>query len=231
MMMSGNYYLMVLEAGGVSLELAFCSLLLAVILGLLGALGKQSGIRWVQALVKPYTLLARGIPDLVLMLLVFYSIPALLNTGLGDMGLNYTVEFSPFIACLMTLGFIFGAYMTETFRYALINIPRGEIEAAMAFGFTRFAIFRRIILPQLIRLALPGFTNNWLVLVKATALASLLGLQDIMFSAKEAAESTGKPFTFYLLAAGFYLAVTLLSVGMLHRLSESYKLPTRRVSH
>lgn len=228
--MSGNYYLMVLNAGWVSLQLAFASLLLAVILGLLGALGKQSTTRWVRALVTPYTLLARGIPDLVLMLLVFYSVPALLNSGLENMGLNYAVEFSPFTASLITLGFIFGAYMTETFRYALINIPYGEIEAAQAFGFTRSAIFLRIILPQLIRLALPGFTNNWLVLVKATALASLLGLQDIMFSARGAAESTGKPFTFYLLAAGFYLAITLLSVAVLHRLSQHYTLVVRRTN-
>lgn len=225
--MSGNYYLMVLNAGWVSLQLALASLLLSVILGLLGALGKQSGIRWVQAIIAPYTLLARGIPDLVLMLLVFYSVPALLNSGLGELGVDYSVEFSPFIACLITLGFIFGAYMTETFRYALMNIPHGEIEAAQAFGFTRRATFLRIILPQLIRLALPGFTNNWLVLVKATALASLLGLQDIMFSAKGAAESTGRPFTFYLLAAGFYLAITLLSVALLHRLSQRYTLAVR----
>lgn len=225
--MSGNYYLMVLNAGWVSLQLALASLLLSVILGLLGALGKQSGIRWVQAIITPYTLLARGIPDLVLMLLVFYSVPALLNSGLGELGVDYSVEFSPFIACLITLGFIFGAYMTETFRYALMNIPHGEIEAAQAFGFTRSATFLRIILPQLIRLALPGFTNNWLVLVKATALASLLGLQDIMFSAKGAAESTGRPFTFYLLAAGFYLAITLLSVALLHRLGQRYTLAVR----
>ncbi|MFK3707926.1 ABC transporter permease [Klebsiella sp. NPDC088457] len=226
--MSGNYYLMVLNAGWVSLQLAFASLSLSVILGLLGALGKQSGRRWIQALVTPYTLLARGIPDLVLMLLVFYSAPALLNNFLENMGLNYSVEFSPFIASLITLGFIFGAYMTETFRYALINIPQGEMEAAQAFGFTPTSIFFRIILPQLIRLALPGFTNNWLVLVKATALASLLGLQDIMYSAKGAAESTGKPFTFYLLAAGFYLAITLLSVTVLHRLGQQYALVVRR---
>ncbi|HED4211235.1 MULTISPECIES: ABC transporter permease [Klebsiella pneumoniae complex] len=225
--MLGNYYLMVLSAGWVSLQLAFASLLLAVILGLLCALGKQSGVRWIQAMISPYILLARGIPDLVLMLLVFYSLPALLNSALSEMGAEYSVEFSPFYSCLMTLGFIFGAYMTETFRYALINIPHGEIEAAQAFGFTRSAILLRIIMPQLIRLALPGFTNNWLVLVKATALASLLGLQDIMFSAKGAAESTGKPFTFYLLAAGFYLAITLASVAVLHRFSQRYALVVR----
>lgn len=228
--MSGNYYFMVLSSGWISLQLALCSLLLSIFLGLMGALAKQSGSRWVRAIVYPYTLLARGIPDLVLMLLVFYSIPALLNGELNNLGVDYSIEISPFVACLITLGFIFGAYMTETFRYALINIPYGEIEAAQTFGFSRGAIFLRIVMPQLIRLSLPGFTNNWLVLVKATALASLLGLQDIMFSAKGAAESTGQPFTFYLLAAGFYLAITLLSVLALQHFSRRYKRMVRKVS-
>ncbi|KAA8999369.1 ABC transporter permease subunit [Affinibrenneria salicis] len=227
--MSGNYFFMVIGAGWVTLQLALAALLLAVLIGLLCALGKQSGVRWLNYMISPYTLLARGIPDLVLMLLVFYSLPALLNNGIALYGGEYRVEFSPFTAGFVTLGGIFGAYMTETFRNALINIPRGEIEAAQAFGFSAGKTFRRIVLPQMIRLALPGFTNNWLVLVKATALVSLLGLEDIMFRARSAAESTGQPFTFYLLAGGFYLTITLLSVLALRRLSQRYSLGVREV--
>ncbi|MFC3396318.1 ABC transporter permease [Brenneria rubrifaciens] len=225
--MSSDYFFMVLDAGWVTIQLALLALLLAVVLGLLCALGKQSGNRWLNYMIAPYTLLARGIPDLVLMLLVFYSLPALLNNIIGQLGGGHHLEFSPFMAGFITLGLIFGAYMTETFRYALMNIPYGEIEAAHAFGFSPFKTFCRIILPQMIRLALPGFTNNWLVLVKATALASLLGLEDIMFRAKGAAESTGQPFTFYLLAGGFYLAITLLSVLMLTWLGQRYALVVR----
>jgi ABC-type arginine transport system permease subunit len=90
--------------------------------------------------------------------------------------------------------------------------------------------FRSIVLPQMIRLALPGFTNNWLVLVKATALVSLLGLQDLMFRARGAAEATGKPFTFYLLAAGFYLAITVVSLGALVWVGRRYSMGVKELS-
>ncbi len=227
--MLSDYIFMVLASGWITLQLALSALILAVILGLLCALGKQSGQRWLRCLIAPYTLLARGIPDLVLMLLVFYSLPALLNSWIGQLDGHYHVEFSPFIAGFITLGFIFGAYMSETFRSALLNIPRGQIEAAHAFGFSACRTFLRIVFPQMIRLALPGFTNNWLVLVKATALVSLLGLEDVMFRAKSAAESTGQPFTFYLLAGGFYLAITLLSVLALRLLAKRYAMGVREV--
>jgi len=172
----------------------------------------------------------RGIPDLVMMLLVFYSLPSFIDQ-LGEwLGFDIHVEFSPLGAGIATLGLIFGAYMTETFKSALLNIPRGQIEAAQAYGLSRTRTFTRIVLPQMIRLALPGFTNNWLVLVKATALVSLIGLQDVMFRAKGAAEATGKPFTFYLVAGGFYLAITILSMLVLAWLARRYELGTRKLA-
>ncbi|GGJ85493.1 ABC transporter permease [Pseudomonas matsuisoli] len=220
--MLSDYITTVLAAGWVSLQLAFVALVLAVVLGLLGALCKLSGSRALRIVVGMYTTLVRGVPDLVLMLLVFYSLPALLNQGLEAMGSDLFIEFSPFAAGCATLGIIFGAYMTETFRGALIGVPHGQVEAAHAYGLGRVHTFRRIVLPQMIRLALPGFTNNWLVLVKATALVSLLGLQDIMFRARGAAEATGKPFTFYLIAGGFYLAITLISLLVLMWVGRRY---------
>jgi len=220
--MLSDYISAVLGAGWISLQLAALSLVFAVVLGLLGALCKLSQSRGLRLLVGTYTTFVRGVPDLVLMLLVFYSLPALLNQGGESMGWEYRVEFSPFAAGCSTLGLIFGAYMTETFRSALQGIPVGQIEAAHAYGLGRLRTFRSIVLPQMIRLALPGFTNNWLVLVKATALVSLLGLQDIMFRARGASEATGKPFTFYLLAGGFYLAITVVSLGGLVWVARRY---------
>jgi ABC-type arginine transport system permease subunit len=161
---------------------------------------------------------------------VFYSLPSFIDQ-LGEwLGFDIHVEFSPLGAGIATLGLIFGAYMTETFKSALLNIPRGQIEAAEAYGLGRTRIFTRIVLPQMIRLALPGFTNNWLVLVKATALVSLIGLQDVMFRAKGAAEATGKPFTFYLVAGGFYLAITILSMLVLAWLARRYELGIRKLA-
>lgn len=228
--MLSDYIATVLGAGWISLQLAFLSLALAVVLGLLGALCKRSGSRVLRFSAGLYTTVVRGVPDLVLMLLVFYSLPALLNQWLESTGSTYTIEFSPFSAGCVTLGLIFGAYMTETFRGALQGIPHGQIEAAHAYGLGRMRTWRSIVLPQMIRLALPGFTNNWLVLVKATALVSLLGLQDIMFRARGAAEATGKPFTFYLLAGSFYLAITVVSLGALVWVARRYSMGVKELS-
>ncbi|WP_062227566.1 ABC transporter permease [Aureimonas frigidaquae] len=221
--MQAGYVVSVLAAGWITLALAFLSLVLAVLIGIAAALAKLSpsrALRWSAAL---YTSLVRGIPDLVMMLLVFYSLPALLNEALLALDIDAYVEFSPFVAGAATLGIIFGAYMAETFRGALMNIPKGQIEAARAYGLGRFRIFWRIEVPQMTRLALPGFTNNWLVLAKATALVSLLGLQDVMFRARGAAEATGQPFTYYLLAGAFYLALTALSLWVLTRIARRFE--------
>ncbi|MGO4335576.1 ABC transporter permease [Labrys sp. KB_33_2] len=220
----------ILAAGAITLLLAFASLVVAVLLGLGAALCKVSRHRTLAAVAGIYTFVVRGIPDLVMMLLVFYSLPSFIDQIGEWLGFDIHVEFSPLGAGIATLGLIFGAYMTETFKSALLNIPRGQIEAAEAYGLGRTRIFTRIVLPQMIRLALPGFTNNWLVLVKATALVSLIGLQDVMFRAKGAAEATGKPFTFYLVAGGFYLAITILSMLVLAWLARRYELGTRKLA-
>ncbi|UXT61226.1 ABC transporter permease subunit (plasmid) [Agrobacterium fabrum] len=213
--MIADFSVSILVAGSTTLLLALCSLVLATAIGLAGAFAMLSANRLLSRAAAVYTFAIRGIPDLVWMLLLFYSLPSLLNQTAAALGWDVHVEFPPIAAAIGTLGLIFGAYMTETFRSALLNIPKGQIEAAMAYGLPRTRIFVKIILPQLTRLALPGFTNNWLVLAKATALASLIGLHDVMFRAKGAAEATSKPFTFFLVAAGFYLTLTLCSMIVL----------------
>ncbi|WP_102960448.1 ABC transporter permease [Mangrovicella endophytica] len=228
--MLGGYVASILAAGWITLSLALVSLLLAVLIGIAAALAKLSHSRTLRIIAGTYTSLVRGIPDLVMMLLVFYSLPAILNQKAQDLGWNVYIEFSPFVAGAATLGLIFGAYMTETFRGALMNIPKGQLEAAQAYGLTRFRIFWRILLPQMARLALPGFTNNWLVLAKATALVSLLGLPDVMFRAKGAAEATAQPFTFYLLAGGFYLAITAISLFALSLVARRYEVGVKELA-
>lgn len=225
--MFAAYAATILGAGWVTLQLAAGALVLSIAIGLAGAACKLSGSAPLRLLAELYTTLVRGIPDLVLMLLTFYSLPTLVNDLLAAAGSDAMFELDPFVAGTATLGVIFGAYMTETFRGALLAIPRGQVEAARAYGLRPVRIFTGILLPQMARLALPGFTNNWLVLLKATALASLIGLQDVMLSAKAAAEATGQPFTFYLVAGGFYLAFTLASVLLLAWLGRRLD-PARR---
>lgn len=225
-----GYITTILAAGSTTLLLAASSLVVATLLGLVAAFAKLSGSRGLRGAATVYTFVIRGIPDLVVMLLVYYSLPALLNRAIEVMGWDMRIEFPPIVAGILTLGLIFGAYMTETFKSALQNIPKGQIEAAIAYGLSRRRLFVRIMLPQLIRLALPGFTNNWLVLAKATALVSLIGLQDVMFRAKGAAEATGKPFTFYLVAAGFYLSVTIVSMLLLSYLARRFERGTKELA-
>jgi arginine/ornithine transport system permease protein len=119
--------------------------------------------------------------------------------------------------------------MSETFRGAILAIPAGQAEAAQAFGMQRRHIFFRIILPQMVRYALPGFSNNWLVLIKATALVSLIGLHDMTYMAKQASAATRQPFVFLLFTALLFLVFTTLSLWGLRKLNERYSLGSRQV--
>ena len=139
------------------------------------------------------------------------------------------IDISPFAAGVATIGFIFGAYMTETFRGAILAIPKGQMEAAWAFGMGRAQTFVRITLPQMVRYALPSFTNNWLVLIKATALVSLIGLHDMTYLAKQSSAAVREPFAFFLFTAALYLVYTSLSLWALRRLSERYSLGADKV--
>jgi arginine/ornithine transport system permease protein len=208
-----------LNGAGITLAVALCSLVVAVLLGTLGAAAKLSTHPPSRRVAAVYTTVVRGIPDLVLMLLIFFGGQFVLNTAAAALSWR-APDLSPFVAGVLTLGFIFGAYLTETFRGALLAIPPGQREAGLAFGMGRARVFFRITLPQMARLALPGFTNNWLVLMKSTALVSVIGLTDLMQRASLAAGSTQQPFAFYVAAGAIYLALTsvsILTLGALER--------------
>lgn len=212
----------------VTLTVAALSLTVACVFGLAGAIAKLYGGRGLRWAAETYTTLIRGLPDLVLMLLIFYGGQILINE-LGDRyGWGY-VDVPPFAAGVLTIGFIFGAYLTETFRGAILAVPRGQMEAATAFGLTRSQALRRILLPQMVRHAIPGFANNWLVMVKATALVSIIGLDDMLHRANMAASATREPFTFYMLIALVYLAITTVSIGLLMLLERRFSLGVKGI--
>lgn len=167
------------------------------------------------------------------MLLIFYGGQIGLNAVLERLGEFDYIEIDPFAAGVLTIGFIYGAYMTETFRGAILAIPRGQIEAGRAYGMSAWLVFRRITWPQMVRLALPGLTNNWLVLMKSTALVSLLGLQDMTYLAKQAGAAArgdipNAPLLFLAFAALIYLAFTSLSMLMLRWLERRLNTGHRR---
>ena len=224
------YYLAILQGSALTVGVSLSALLVSIILGLLGAAAKLSGRPVLVAIATVYTTIIRGIPELVLMLLIFYGGTIGLNNLLESMGSEASVDINPFFAGVLTIGFIYGAYMTETFRGAILAIPKGQLEAALAFGMGQVQAFVRITAPQMVRYALPGFTNNWLVLIKATALVSLIGLQEMTYIAKQASAATRSPFEFFLFTAALFLLFTSASLWVLRHVNARYSLGTQRVA-
>lgn len=221
-----GYMPFILQGMVVTVEVAVLSLLIAILFGICGALAKLSAFAPARWIATTYTTLIRGIPELVLMMLIFFGGQMQVNR-IGDyFGWDY-IEISAFAAGVGTIGFIYGAYMTETFRGAILAVSKGEIEAARAFGMRPFQVFMRVTLPASVRHALPGFGNNWMVLVKATALVSVIGLHDMVFNAGQAGGTTRLPFTFYLVVAFLFLAITAVSDAVLRWLNRRYSVGVR----
>jgi arginine/ornithine transport system permease protein len=221
------YFPLILKGMLLTVEVALLSLLIAILLGLLGAVAKLSKSRIAKAIAGTYTTIIRGIPDLVLMTLIFFGGQILVNNIGEKLGLDY-IDVDPFIAGTLTIGFIFGAYFAESFRGGILAVARGEIEAGYAFGMTPMQVFFRITFPAMVRHALPGIGNNWLVMVKTTALVSVIGLQDMVYNAGLAGGSTRKPFTFYCVVAFLFLVITGISDVGMRWLDRKYSVGVRR---
>ena len=210
---------LLIEGAWVTIQLALCSLFVGLLLGLLGAAAKLSSSKIANAIGNGYTLFVRGMPELLLVT-IFFGSSALLMAIASLFGYDEYIELSPFVAGVAALSIAFGAYATEVFRGAMQEIPKGQREAAVALGMTAFQTFRRITLPQVWRLALPGLGNLFLVLLKDTALVSVIGLNELMRQASVAVGYTKEPFTFYLAAAMVYLLLTCISMLGLHLLER-----------
>lgn len=223
-----GYLPMILSGLRVTLSVASTSLAIACAFGLIGALAKVYGNRTARSLAHAYTTVVRALPDLLVMLVVFYGGQILLNNLSSRYGWGY-VDIDPFAAGTLTIGFIFGAYLTETFRGAILSVPAGQIEAGVAYGLSRTQVTRVILLPQMIRHAIPGLTNNWLVMLKATALVSIIGLDDMVHRAGLASAATREPFTFYALIGLIYLCVTTVSILFFTIVERHYSKGVRRV--
>ncbi|MPV86094.1 ABC transporter permease [Ostreibacterium oceani] len=218
-----------LKGASLSLLVALTALLISLVLGMLIALSRLSDSRILNGLGLAYTTIIRGIPELVLLLLIFYGGQQFINdtrfAWADKNGVDVSaIDFSPFWAGAIIIGLIYTAYMAETFRGAILAVPSGQREAANAYGLSRLRIFWRIILPQMTRHALPGISNNWLVMLKATALVSLISLQDVVKLSADAAKATGYQFTFYLFAGVVFLCFTTLSIIVFRYLERHYSI-------
>lgn len=184
----------------------------AIVVGLLAALAKLSPSRTRSFMVDAYTTIVRGVPELVLLLLVYYGVPTLIQDVAAALGYELVMTINPFVAGIATITFIYGAFACEVFRGAYLNVPAGQHEAAAALGLHRLAALCLVVLPQVFRYALPGLGNVWMVLIKATALISIVQLPELMRNADVAARATRMPFTFFFAACLVYLAITLVSM-------------------
>ncbi len=217
-----EYTPILLSGAWLTLRLAIVSFIFANILGAMGAFAKIN--QTMRHFILPYylanfyTLVVRGIPDLVMMLLIYYGGQRLVNHIAPEFGYTEIIDVSPFIAGVITLAFIFGAYLTEVFRGAFLSVPRGQLEAAKAFGLSPMRCLYRIIMPQILKFAVAGINNVWQVLLKSTALVSVIGLEDLVGVADKAGKSVREPFLFFVAIILAYLILTATSNFMFNKL-------------
>ena len=207
----------------VSLKVALLSLFFSLVIGFLVAFAKFSNFFIIRVIANVYTVVVRGVPDIVMMFLIFYGGQILVNNMSAYFELDY-IDIDAFYAGVFTLSFIFGAFMAETFRAAILAVDKNQIEAAKAFGMNNMLVIRRIIIAQMLLHAMPGLSNNWLVLIKATAILSVIGLHDIVFVATIASRSTHQPFIFYFVVSLIYLLITWLSMNIFDLIKRHYSM-------
>lgn len=226
MFLEGYGYL-IFQGAWLTVQVATWAACVAIVLGLLGALAKLSPVAPLRLVATVYTTLVRSVPDLVLMLLIYYSAQIGLNQVAEAFG-RESWQLNPYGTAIGTLGFIYGAYCAETFRGAFQAIPFGQLEAARAYGMSHWQVLRRIRLPQMMRFALPGIGNIWQVLLKSAGLISLLGLNDMVQVAKQAGNATSRQMFFYLVIATIFLIFAILSSLALKHLERRYSIEPRR---
>jgi amino ABC transporter, permease protein, 3-TM region, his/glu/gln/arg/opine family len=202
--MFSDYFSLMLTAALMTLGLAVCSLVLGLFLAMLFAVLEAN--RFVGKPTAVLVALLRGLPEILVVLLVYFGSSELVELLTGEY-----VEFGAFGCGVFALSLIFAAYASQTLRGAIQAIAKGQWESGTALGLSKGYTFLRIIMPQVWRHALPGLSNQWLVLLKDTALISLIGVDDLMRQAQLINTNTHQPFTWYGIAALIYLLVTLVS--------------------
>ena len=202
---------LLLQGAAVTILLAVTTLPVGFGAGLLLALLRRSGSRLLRAAGEAYATFFRGIPDLLALFIVYFGLQALLDRGGALLGLSGRLELNAFVAGVIALSAVVAAYASEVWLASFAAVPPGQAEAARALGLGRRDAFRCVILPQLIRVALPGFGNLWASLVKDTSLISTLAMMDLLRAASEAARNTREPLLFYTAAGAAYLAISIAS--------------------
>lgn len=201
-----GFLLQILWGSLITLKIAVLACVLGMAIGILACVLELLQMKRLERLLDSFLFVIRGLPELFVLFFLYFGSLTLLNRLF-----HHYVEIDPLLASVLALGLIFGAYAAQTLRGAFLTIPMGQLDAAKAIGLSRLQLFFHIQLPQAWRNALPGLSNLWLVLLKDTAIVTLIGLSDIMNQAKLAANATQQPFYYYFFAALIYLAITYFS--------------------
>jgi polar amino acid transport system permease protein len=202
-----------------SLEIAVGAFAFGLLIGLFGAYGKLYGGPVTRDLLAVYTTVVRAVPELVLILILYYVGSDLINQASKALGYG-RVEISGVAAGIWVLGIVQGAYATEILRGAIKAVPAGQIEAARAFGMPPLMMMRRVTIPAMMSFAIPGLANLWLIATKDTALLAVVGFNELTLETRQAAASTRAYFTFFLAAGALYLMVTLVSGRVFARIEK-----------
>jgi polar amino acid transport system permease protein len=205
-----------------TLQIAVGGYLLGLVLGIFGAVGKLYGGPVTRDLLEVYTTVVRAVPELVLILILYYAGTDFLNGILGSLGYA-PVDISGLVAGIFVLGIVQGAYSTEVLRGAIKSVSPGQIEAARAYGMSPVKTMTRITLPAMLPFAIPGLANLWLIATKDTALLAVVGFSELTLVTRQAAGTTKHYLLFFLAAGALYLTLTLVSnffIGIIERRSR-----------
>ena len=183
---------------------------------------KLSKFKFLNLIANIYTTVIRGVPELLVIYLFFFGGSGAIMFVASTFGYNEYIEINAFVTGSFAIGIISGAYSTEVFRGAIQSIDKGQFEAAKVLGFSKFKQFYKIVLPQMLRLAIPNLSNVWQITLKDTSLISVTGLVEIMRQSYIAAGSTRDPLFFYSFAAVLYLLLTFISMKLINKLEVKY---------
>ena len=205
-----------------TIAVSLTAMLIGILFSIIFTPLKLSKNKFFNLIANSYTTVIRGVPELLVIYLFFFGGSGAVMFVASIFGYNEYIEINAFITGSFAIGIISGAYSTEVFRGAIQSIDKGQFEASQVLGLKRFVYFFRVIMPQMLRLAIPNLSNVWQITLKDTSLISVTGLVEIMRQSYIAAGSTRDPLFFYSFAAVLYLLLTFLSMKLINRLEIKY---------
>ncbi len=217
----GGWGMQFVDGITLTVEISVAGYAVGIALGLLGVWAKLSASRALRVVGLLYTTLVRAVPELLLIILLYYTGTSAIEAFLADYGIMDDFSVNPFVAAVVTLGFVQGAYLTEVFRGSILAIPRGISEAGRALALRPAQRLRLLVLPLALRHALPGMSNLWMSILKDSSLISVVGFSELLFTGKTAAGATKNYFFFFLFTAILFLVLTAISNVILAFISRS----------